>query len=350
MTDLGKRKEVVTMLKTAIQDGARQRLACNIVGISCRTFQRWKGDLDKPDGRPSAKHPTPANKLTDQERSEVLALCHSPEYQSSPPSQIVPALADKGQYIASESTCYRILKEEKEQTHRGRARQPHKHGKPRSHTATHPNQVWTWDVTWLKGPVRGLFFYLYMIVDIYSRKIVGWEVWDAETGEKAKLLVQRAVLKEGCANTLEVLHADNGSIQKAYTLREKLDDLNVQASYSRPRVSDDNAYSESLFRTCKYRPDFPIKGFETIETARKWVYQFVEWYNGNHLHSGIQFVTPNAKHNGHDVALLANRHDVYEQAKERNPLRWSGKTRNWEPVEIVHLNKPKDEVIIKVAA
>lgn len=297
--------------------------------------------MDRGDARVFSRHPEPAHKLSDDERSKIMAVCHSLEFASSPPSRIVPALADLGVYIASESSFYRILREEKEQNHRGRSNPPRKLKPPRFHIATRSCQVWTWDVTWLKGPAKGIFFYLYLILDIYSRKIVGWEVWDDETGEKAVMLVKKAVLREGCSDELKVLHADNGAIQKSSTLRVKLEDLGVEASYSRPRVSDDNPYSESLFRTCKYRPDFPVKGFETLSEARQWVYMFVRWYNYIHLHSGIQFVTPADKHDGKDKEILDKRVEIYEKAKAENPARWTGRTRCWEPVSMVKLNPPK---------
>jgi len=350
MIGLAERLKIVGLLVEAIRNGARQQRACRIVGLSVRTFQRWQLDMDSGDGRPLANKPAPAHKLTDEERAQILRLCHSPEFVSVPPSWIVPTLADRGIYIASESSFYRVLRAAKEQNHRGRSRAPRKVGKPRMHTACWPNQVWCWDVTWLKGPAKGIFFYLYMIVDIFSRKIVGWEVWEAETGEKAAQLVQKAVLREGCSDTLEVYHADNGAIQKSSTLRVKLEALGVEASYSRPRVSDDNAFSESLFRTCKYRPDFPYKGFATIEDARRWVYQFVEWYNHSHLHSGIRFVSPADKHAGKDGFILLNRTAVYEKARAKNPARWSGKIRCWEPISKVYLNRPKDEKVYEKAA
>jgi len=157
----------------------------------------------------------------------VLEVCHRPEFSSLPPSQIVPRLADQGEYIASESTFYRVLREADEQHHRGRACAPQRHQAPTSHCAIGPRQVWSWDITYLAGPVRGLFFYLYLIVDIYSRKIVGWEVYEREAGEHAAEVVQRAVLAEGCVDTPLVLHADNGSPMKGATLRVTLQRLGI---------------------------------------------------------------------------------------------------------------------------
>lgn len=198
--------------------------------------------------------------------------------------------------------------------------------------------MWTWDITWLPGPVKGLFFYLYLILDVYSRKIVGWEVYPRERSDHAAELVWRAVMAEGCVNKPLVLHADNGSPQKGSTLLAMLDSLGVQTSYSRPRVSNDNAYSEAAFRTCKYRPDYPGQGFKSLEETRQWVHRFVHWYNHEHRHSGIRFVTPHERHQGTDHQVLAQRLAVYQAARAKHPERWSRNIRCWEPVAEVWLN------------
>ena len=199
-----------------------------------------------------------------------------------------------------------------------------------------------------------MFFYLYMIVDIYSRKIVGWEVNPVENADFAAKLLHKAVLAEGCLLDPPVLHADNGGPQKGFTMRAKLEALGVTPSYSRPRVSNDNPYSESLFRTCKYRPEYPVKGFDSIDSARRWVRKFVRWYNEEHLHSAIRYVTPSQRHRGEDAQLLADRHRIYQLAKQQQPHRWSGKSRNWQPIQEVWLNCPKESEtkvtqILKVA-
>jgi transposase InsO family protein len=224
------------------------------------------------------------------------------------------------------------------QHHRGRARAPRRLAPPPSHTAHGPCQVWTWDITYLPGPVRGLFYYLYLIVDLYSRKIVGWEIHERESAEHAAALVHRAVLAEGGIDRPLVLHADNGSAQKGSTLLATLQTLGIAPSYSRPRVSDDNPFSEALFRTCKYRPDYPVGGFESLPKARDWVLAFVHWYNTAHRHSAIRFLTPQQRHSGQDRAILQRRHRLYQQAKARHPRRWSGATRDWTPIGAVTLN------------
>ncbi len=228
----------------------------------------------------------------------------------------MPRLADKGEYVASESTFYRVLRAADEQHHRGRSRAPERRKPPTSHSAMKACEVWSWDITYLAGPVRGLFYYLYLILDIYSRKIVGWEVFDRESAE----------------------HADNGSPMKGATFRATLERLGIEPSHSRPRVSNDNPFSEAAFRTCKYRPDFPTQGFESLDAARQWVHGFVTWYTGEHRHSGIKFVTPEERHRGRDREVLAQREVVCAVARAKHPERWAGKTRNWQPAGIVWLN------------
>jgi len=267
---------------------------------------------------------------------------NSPAFRNQPPNQIVPALADQGVYVASESTMYRILREEKLNTHRS-ASKPVQHKKPREHMAKAPNQVWSWDITYLRGPVVGTFFYLYLVVDIFSRKIVGYSVREKEFSDYAAILVNEACQREGIRRNTLVLHQDNGSPMKGATLKATLDRLGVTPSYSRPHVSDDNPYSEALFRTLKYRPEYPTKPFESLESATAWVEEFVTWYNTEHRHSGIRYVTPDERHNSEDEEILAYRMKVYEEAKQKHPERWCGKTRNWESIKEVYLN-PEDPI------
>jgi transposase InsO family protein len=186
--------------------------------------------------------------------------------------------------------------------------------------------------------VRGLFFYLYLIVDLYSRKIVGWEVHTEENSAHSGALVQHAVLAEGGPGRPLVLHADNGSPQKGSSLMATLDRLGITPSYSRPRVSDDNAYAETLFRTLKYRPAYPVNGFADLAAARAWVLDFVGWYNTEHRHSRLRFVTPAQRHTGADATILAQRQALYAQAKTAHPKRWSGATRDWSRPGAVTLN------------
>jgi len=299
----------------------------------------------KVDGRAGAKRPVPVNKLSPEERTQVLAITQRPAYKDLPPSQIVPALADQGEYVASESSFYRILHDEKQQHHRGRSKTPERKVLS-THVATGPNQLWCWDITWLPGSVKGFYYYLYLILDVFSRKVVGWEVYETESSEQASALVQRTHLREGVGLNPLILHSDNGSPMKGASLLETLYRLNVISSYSRPRVSNDNAYAESIFRTCKYRPDYPSKGFAALPAARDWVLQFAHWYNHEHKHSGLKFVSPMDRHEGRDGDILSQRNVVYAAAKERNPNRWSGETRNWTLPGFVCLNPEKKQVAL----
>lgn len=337
------RQTAGVLINEAVTAGARRAKACAALEISDRTLRRWTKDGQiHADRRPLVLRPEPANKLSAAECAAVLEVCNSKEFASLPPSQIVPKLADQGRYLASESSFYRILRADGQQHHRGRAKPPVRRKPPTSYQASAPCEVWTWDITWMPGPVAGLFFYLYLIVDIFSRKIVGWEVHEREGAELAAVLIRRAVLAEGCIARPLVLHADNGSPMKGATMKTTLEKLGIIASYSRPRVSNDNPFSEALFRTCKYRPNWPAKGFATKAEAQAWVKSFAGWYNGEHLHSGIRFVTPDERHAGHDREILASRASLYANAKAQNPERWSGKTRNWQPAGPVWLNPETD--------
>lgn len=301
-----------------------------------RTLTRWEkpGTIDKRKGSERLV----ANKLTNEERQQVLNTVNSSEYQDLPPCQIVPHLADKGIYLASESTIYRILREEKQLTHRGLT-SPAKHKRPASHVATGPNQLWSWDITFLPSQVRGLYFYLYMIMDVYSRKIVGWTIQYEQTAVLAADLIQQTCIDEGIARDQIVLHSDNGSPMKGATMLAMLETLGVVPSFSRPSVSDDNPFSEALFKTLKYRPTFPLTDkFETVFDARTWVVQFVQWYNDDHKHSSLKFITPEQRHSGECAKIMNKRHIVYLKAKQRLPARWAGNTRNWKLPSVITLN------------
>ena len=225
-----------------------------------------------------------------------------------------------------------------------------RHHRPKEHVARGPNEVWSWDITYLRSPVRGVFFYLYLIVDIWSRKIVGWSLRHEESSAYARDLIQQAIEREDADPKKLALHSDNGGPMKGSTMLATLQRLGVVASFSRPGVSDDNPFSEALFRTMKYRPGFPRKPFENLEAALQWVEDFVRWYNDEHLHSAIRYVTPSDRHAGKDRPLLANRHEVYTKARCRTPRRWTVKTRNWSPVGAVYLNPIKQEVRVNPVA
>ena len=202
-------------------------------------------------------------------------------------------------------------------------------------------------MTYLPTFVQGAWAFLYLILDLFSRKIVGWEVRATDHADHAAALVGRTALAEGIAvlDVKPVLHGDNGATLKATTVLAMLEWLGVNRSYSRPRVSNDNAYAESLFRTAKYRPEFPAAGFADVESARTWAAAFVHWYNFEHRHSAIRYVTPAQRHAGEDQPILAARHTLYTEARQLNPARWSGDTRDWSYIDAVTLNPERDSVV-----
>lgn len=340
------RKIAVELINEARASGARLKPSCKILNISDRTYQRWtkEGNVIS-DQRPLVKRPTPKNKISPEEHNDIIKIVNSPEYADLVPSQIVPKLANEGKYIASESTMYRVLKEEKMNTHRARSKPSIKREAP-THVATTPNEVWTWDITWLNASVKGSYYKLYLILDMFSRLIVGYEVWKEEKAEHAEHLIRKTTLSQGIAGRPLVLHSDNGSPMKAATFQATLEKLGVQGSFSRPRVSNDNPYSEALFKTMKYRPKYPFKGFCNLDEARKWVAKFVRWYNTEHLHSGINFITPYQRHYGLDKEIMTKRTQTYELARARHPERWSGSIRNWSLSDYVCLN-PISEVEVR---
>lgn len=332
---------ILGLIDEAVTQGARQENACTTLNLPPRTVQRWRCQNIGEDRRTGPKQP-PANKLSDQERAQVLSIANAPENRDLSPKQIVPRLADQGEYVASESTMYRILRQEKQMEHREPSRPPRKPYRPKEYVATAPNQVWTWDITYLQTPVRGMFFYLYLMLDIWSRKVVGWTVEAEESAHHAQAMIEAARQLENIRPGQLVIHADNGGPMKAATLLAFLQGMGVMPSFSRPSVSNDNPYSEALFRTAKYRPQYPQQAFQSIEQARRWVIWFVDWYNNQHRHSAIKFVTPEQRHAGQDAQILAKRSALYERAQAKNPIRWTRNTRDWTPVEQVLLNPTKN--------
>jgi putative transposase len=353
MIGLEDRQALAQDIDTAHAAGARLQPASEIAGIDVRTLQRWKAQegLTAGDGRPRAVHSTPSHALSPAERAALLAAANEARFASVPPARIVPMLADEGVYLGSESSMGRVLREHGQNARRGRAKAPKAARPPTTHIATAPGQVWCWDMTYLPANVMGRWFHLYLILDLYSRKIVGAEVHDSDDSDHAVHLVRRTALAESIATmkSKPVLHGDNGSTLKATTVLAMLQWLGVKPSYSRPRVSDDNAYAESLFRTAKYRPEFPSKGFASVDEARAWAAEFVRWYNVDHRHSGIRYVSPQQRHAGDDQAILAARHALYAKAKQRNPARWSGNTRDWSHIGVVTLNPERDSAVSMAA-
>jgi putative transposase len=338
---------ILAIIEEAVDAGARRDRACEVVGLADRTVERWREADVGDDGR-AGPRTRAANAFTPAERAKVLEVVNSPEYRDLPPKQVVPRLADEGRYIGSESTIYRILRAEGQNAHRGRAK-PRTVRKVDEHVATAPNQVWSWDITYLLSSLRGRFFYLYLVEDVWSRRIVGFEVHEEESMVASAALVRATCTAENVDPNGLVLHSDNGGPMKGSTMLATLQHLGIVPSFSRPSVSDDNPFIESLFRTLKYRPEYPQKPFDTIEAARAWVTAFVAWYNAEHRHSGIRFVTPDERHCGRENDVLANRVRVYERARRKHPNRWSAGTRNWTPAPAVFLNPKQDQETIASA-
>lgn len=354
MTSLEDRKAILESVAEARDKGARLTAIGDVIGVDPRTLRRWStaGALTEGDRRPTAERQVPVSRLTEAEREAILEIANREEYASLPPTRIVPMLADEGIYVASESSFYRVLKEAGQLTHRGPSKAPIKQPPPTTHVARAPNELWAWDMTYLPAQVVGQWFFLYLILDVFSRKIVAWEVHSTDDADHAARVVKRAALAEGIAGQVgkPVLHGDNGATLKATTVLAMLNWLGIKPSYSRPRVSDDNAFPEALFKTAKYRPEYPRRGFADLDEARQWAADFVRWYNHDHRHSGIHYVTPAERHSGRDRQVLAARTDLYEQAKARCPARWNGRpVRNWSRHDVVTLNPDRDAACVASA-
>jgi transposase InsO family protein len=357
LTNAAHRQKAIELIGEAKASGATLTAACGEIGISLRTLKRWRkaflGDGDGEDRRRGSPRHV-AHRLSEEERQRILLTCNQPAHASLPPGQIVPALADQGLYIGSESSFYRVLHQAGQCHRRGRARLPQEPRSVPRLRADGPNQVWSWDISFLPTAVRGVWLYLYLVIDVWSRKVVAWDVAEVESADIAADLVQRACLREryrrpsGFDNHQShqpplILHADNGNAMRGATLESRLEEMGVLRSFSRPRVSNDNPYSESLFRTVKYRPDYPSRPFGSKGDACEWVAAFVDWYNHRHRHSGIKFVTPYQRHSGSATAICQQRADVYETARQANPTRWSRSTRCWRQPEEVWINKPTED-------
>lgn len=326
---------ILSLIENAVSDRARKTKVCEMLGVPMRTTQRWEKSVE--DKRKYRLF-EPKNKLTKKEQEDVINVCCEERFVDKSPNEIVPILAEEGIYIASSSTMYRLLKAEKMINHREDTQSKKKNNKVEELVATGPNQVWSWDITYLRTCIKGVFFYLYLFLDVWSRKIVLWDIFEEQTSENARDLMTRLNLS-GKSDLKDIhLHSDNGSPMKGATFLATLQWLGIIPSFSRPSCSNDNPYSESLFKTIKYKINFP-KSFESIEDAKNWFTGFVEWYNNEHRHSGINYVTPNQRHTGEDVNILEIRKQTYELAKKRNPARWiQNKIRNWDWKEVEVLN------------
>jgi putative transposase len=320
----------------ARESGVSERAICEIIGLSRRTVQNWRrnGLRDRRKGSPRAV----AHRLSAVEEDFFFSVANSPRFADKTPEQIVATLAQEGEYIASASTLYRILRKRKELAHRRESRKPRKAFKPAYIPVSGPNQVWAWDITWLKTDVAGIFLFAYTVIDLFDRSIVGWTIETVESEEHAKMLFQRIMRDLGVCP--RIVHADNGNPMRGVTLAVFLDSLAVTRSYSRPRCSNDNAFLESWHKTLKYTVGYP-EYFTSLDNARHWYADFINWYNTEHLHSGIGYVTLLQRRNGAAALIFEKRNCTIRMARSRNPLRWrSQKTMSYEALPVIAFYRP----------
>lgn len=310
--------------------------ACAALGLSRSTLYRASSPANPPSlGQLAERAPNP-RRLSDEERSAIVDVMHSPEFVDQPPTEVFPKLLSQGIYLASIRTFYRILAEAGESKERRNQRLPKAHVKPRL-TATTPNQVWTWDITKLATLQKGIFLHAYVIIDLFSRYVVGWMVAAKECKHLAAQLFADAVARHGVEPGLTV-HSDRGAAMKSDTLAQLLASLGVDQSFSRPHVSDDNAFSEAQFKTLKYQPDYPGR-FGGELHARGWLQTFFSWHNDDHQHSGLALFTPAEVFFGRVATVHAVRQQALDSAYARHPGRFpNGPPKAALPPTEVHIN------------
>jgi putative transposase len=287
---------------------------------------------------------SPVNALTEQEKQDVLDLLHSERFIDKTPYDVYYELIDKGEYHCSPRTMYRILAEQDETTDR-RIQQNHRDAVKPELIATRPNEVWSWDITKLLGPTKWVYYHLYVIMDIYSRYVVGWLIADRESQDLARKLIQESALKQGIQPNQLILHSDNGPSMKSHTVSQLLDHLGVAKTHNRPYTSNDNPFSESQFKTLKYRPEFPVR-CQSLQHAEAFCQQFFPWYNKEHYHSGIAWLTPESVHFQRDQAILEQRHAVLMQAFLAHPARFNHKQPQLKKLPpAVYINPPQSNKI-----
>jgi len=328
------KKQVVSNIQVALNAGCTIKECCNILEISTRTYIRWRNGLIA-DRRKNAEK-TVVRKLTYDEQQRIINVSCEERFADLTPYCIIATLLDEGIYIASSRTFYRVLKSEGLIRHRQKSKPGVKRNKPSELAATGPNQVFSWDITYLKTNVRGIYYYAYVVLDVWSRKIVCWEIHDRESSEIAENMFKNMVKR---LNLKEVkLHSDNGSPMKGGTILSTFYALGIITSFSRPRVSNDNPYSESLFKTVKYTAGYP-SAFISNEHAIAWFSDFVNWYNTEHKHSGIDYITPEQRHSGIGGKILEERNKVMDLAYKLTPKRWGVKKHIWKAPSTVYLNR-----------
>lgn len=310
---------------------------CDALDVPRATLYRRR----KPPEVSDPKRPLPRSALSEHERQQVLDVLHSDRFIDCPPAQVYATLLDEGQYLCSTRTMYRILADQDEVRERRDIRQHPKYAKPEL-LATEPNQVWSWDITKLKGPQKWTYFYLYVILDIFSRYVVGWMVAPRESATWAKRLIQDSYDKQGVASYQLTVHADRGSPMTSKLVANLMADLGITKTHSRPHVSNDNPFSESQFKTLKYRPAFPTR-FGSLQDARVFCANFFDWYNTQHRHSGISLYRPEDVHYGRTAILQKRRQAALDEAYLVHPERFVRKPPEAsEPPKAVWINPPEN--------
>jgi len=290
--------------------------ACDVLDVPRSTLYRSRQPRPEPKPRP-----TPSHALTESERAEVREVLNSERFMDQSPHQVYAILLDEERYLASVSTMYRVLRAHNEVRERRAVRQHPTYTKPEL-LATAPNQVWSWDITVMRGPRKWVHFALYTVLDIFSRYVVGWMIAETQTSELARLLVSKSAHKQGILPGQLTLHSDNGTPMKGKPLVGLLDELGIDRSHSRPHTSDDNPFSEAQFKTMKYRPDYPDR-FPDIDVARQWARTFFGWYNDEHYHSGLNLLTPASVHYGEAQGVRERRQVTMAAAYAANPRRFA---------------------------
>ena len=318
--------------------------ACEALNVPRATFYRHMA-RDFTQHKENGFRPLPPLALSTEERQTVIDALHSNRFRDKAPYEIYATLLDEGQYHCSIRTMYRILTAEHGHVKERRRRHQRTHYQKPELLATKPNEVWSWDITKLKGPVKWTYFYLYVILDIFSRYVVGWMVAHREQKALAKRLIEQSCIKQNIEPGQLTVHADRGSSMTSKVVAHLLADLGVSKSHSRPHVSNDNPYSESQFKTLKYRPEFPDR-FGSIQDARAFCLPFFNWYNRKHRHSGIALMTPEQVHYGQSKKVFDFRSQVLSEAFEKNPIRFKGKMpRPYQLPEAAWINRPPTEQI-----
>jgi len=327
------------LIEETHSEGARYSKICHLLGISRRTLERWKGIgiKDKRKGAPKKV----VRKLSEEQERAILITCNSLIYRDQNPYEIVPDLLNQGSYLGSVSTFYRVLRVVDQVHHRSNSNVNRYHAKPPERRAIGSNEVWCWDITWMARDVKGLFYYAYVIIDIFDRSIVGWAIHEHEEVAHSQALFTETMRKHQVSHI--AVHADNGHPMKGISLMAFFQQLEVKVSHNRPRTSNDNPYIESWFKTMKYKASYP-HCFASIEHAREWMAAFVNWYNHDHQHSRIGYVTPYQMRSGEAVALFAQRNETMQSAYQQYPERWGSRAlKVWQAPQEVVLNPDSAE-------